>query len=84
MPALMSPKKVLDEYGLEVRCKLLEIAAVLDRYDRACAADPNSAPEDDLRLRRFRESLKILNDPQATANRAEQIALVFSEVMSDE
>ena len=79
MPALMPPKKVLDEYGLEVRCKLLEVAAILDRYDRACAADPANTPEDDLRLKRFRQSLAILSDAQAEPNRAEQIALVFSE-----
>ncbi len=79
MPALMPPKKVLDEYALEVRCKLIEIAAILDRYDRACAADPAGAPKDDDRLRRFRESLEILNKPHEAPNRAEQVALVFSD-----
>ncbi len=78
-PPLMKPNKVLDQYGLEVRCKLLEIAAVLDRYDRACAADPDAAPEDDRRLQRFRESLAVLSEPQADPNRAEQIALIFSD-----
>ena len=79
MPALMPPRKVLDTYALDVRCKLIEIAAILDRYDRAAAADPQSAPRDDDRLRRFREALSILNDPQATPDRAERVALVFSD-----
>ena len=75
---MLTPRQTLDEYGLEVRCKLLEIAAILDRYDRACQRDPENAPEDDVRLARFRRSLAILSEPQAEPNRAEQVALVFS------
>ena len=76
---MLSPRQTLDEYSLEVRCKLLEIAAVLDRYDRACARDPASAAPDDPRLARFRRSLAVLSSPQDQPNRAEQVALVFSD-----
>ena len=75
---MLTPKQTLDEYGLEVRCKLLEIAAILDRYDRACARDPDAAVGDDPRLARFRRSLDILSDVDATPDRAERVALVFS------
>lgn len=82
MPATvptMTPPAVLDAYALEVRCKLLEIAAILDRYDRGCQAHPEATPEDDPRLAAFRKALSVLHTPQADANRAEQIALIFSD-----
>ena len=73
----MPPGKVLDLYALEVRCKLLEIAAILDRHDRGRQAHPDAAA-DDPRLRRFRQSLAVLSEADAEPNRAEQIALIFS------
>ena len=76
---MLTPRQVIDAYYLEVRCKLLEIVAIMDRYDRACQREPAAAPEDDARLKKCRQSLSILNQPQAEANRAEQIALVFSD-----
>lgn len=76
---MLTPKQVIDEYYLEVRCKLLEIAAIMDRYDRACQRNPAAAPEDDARLKKCRQSLAILHQPQADPNRAEQVALVFSD-----
>ena len=76
---MLTPTQTLDEYSLEVRCKLLEIAAILDRYDRACAHDPDAAVSDDPRLARFRRSLAILGEPRATPDRAERVALVFSD-----
>jgi hypothetical protein len=75
----MKPTAVLDQYALEVRCKLLEVAAVLDRYDRACQAHPELTPEDDPRLVQFRQALAVLHSPQAEANRAEQVAMIYSE-----
>ena len=76
--AMLTPRQVIDAYYLEVRCKLLEIAAIMDRYDRACGREPDAAPENDPRLKKCRQSLAILNQPQPDPNRAEQIALVFS------
>jgi hypothetical protein len=75
---MLTPKQVIDEYNLEVRCKLLEIAAIMDRYDRA-RVRASADPTDDPRLARWRQSLVILNQPQVEANRAEQIALLFSD-----
>ena len=74
----MPPGKVMDLYALEVRCKLLEIAAILDRHDRGRHAHPDPAAADDPRLRRVREGLAILSEADAEPNRAERIALIYS------
>jgi hypothetical protein len=64
---------VVDEVFLQVRAKILEIGASLDRIARA---DEDSAQEDP-RLRRIRESIEILNTDGF--NRAERIQLIFSD-----
>lgn len=76
---MLTPPQVIDEYYLEVRCKLLEIAAIMDRYDRAKERDPSAAIDDDPRLAKCRASLEVLLDADTTPNRAEQVALVFSD-----
>ena len=78
----MKPKAVLDAYGLEVRCKLLEIAAILDRHDRGKATHGN-ATDGDARLEQFRKSLAVLSEEGATPDRAERIALIFSDTSAD-
>jgi hypothetical protein len=69
----MTARQVLDRYFLEVRCKLLEIAAVLDRIDRADGAE---ATADDPKLRGIRQALAVLSD--AEPDRAERIQMLFS------
>ncbi|MHC4995635.1 MAG: hypothetical protein ACYTGQ_11340 [Planctomycetota bacterium] len=76
---MLTPSQVVDEYYLEVRCKLLEIAAIMDRYDRAKERDPGGAIDDDPRLAKCSDALAVLTSPQTEANRAEQVALVFSD-----
>ena len=68
---LQSPGEVLDAYFLETRAKLLEIAANLDRVDRAggAASDP--------RITFILKSLTILQS--ATPHRAEQIQRLYSK-----
>ena len=39
--AMLKPSQVLDNYYLDTRCMLIEIAATLDRYDRAVGQDVN-------------------------------------------
>jgi len=66
-------RHVLDTYFLETRCKIIEIAANLDRIDRA----PNLHElRGDRRLVFLAEALKILES--ATPNRAEQILNLYS------
>jgi hypothetical protein len=63
----------LDNYFLEARSKLLDLAAILDRIGRgrdaaAVAADP--------RLERIRRALEVLRDE--SGGRAERIQQIFS------
>jgi hypothetical protein len=66
-------EQALDRYFLEARCKLLDVAAFLDRIGRgadaaAIAADP--------RLERIRQALEVLHDQ--SGGRAERIQQIFS------
>lgn len=64
---------VLDQEFLETRGKILEIAAALDRLDRA-PEHPGHHP--DPRLSQIRQALEALLRPEPT--RAETIQLIFS------
>lgn len=67
----LSAAELLDREFLEVRARLLETAAALDRIDRA-----SNGPLADERLAQIREALVVLQAP--VDNRAEQIQHVFS------
>ncbi len=58
----MTRQQIVDLYYLDARSKLIDLAAFLDRVERA-------EGEDDFRLRSFREALRILSesDPQKAA-----------------
>ena len=63
----LTARAVVDLYFMEHRAKLLDIAAFLDRLDRA-AADPTgpTGPKghDDVRVRALRRALPLLLDGQ--------------------
>ncbi len=63
--------EVLDREFLLVRAKLLEIAATLDRMDRA-----DGTAADDPRMQRIRQALGILQADES--ERAEKIQMLFS------
>lgn len=69
----LGPKEITDEYFIENRNRILEIAAFLDRLDRA---DPARHARD-FRMRAFAEALKILaaDHPEYLA----QIQLLLSD-----
>ena len=67
----LSSTAALDAYFLEARCKILDLAAILDRIGRG-GADVN----DDARLEKVREALAVLAD--ASPARAERVQQVFS------
>lgn len=75
----MTPKEILDRYFLETRARLLEIAAHLDRIDRAAqASDSNGAARtvEDSRRKQIEAALAILAEEDP--GRAERIQQLFS------
>lgn len=70
----LSAAEAIDKYFLEARCKLLDLAAILDRIDRG-ANGPAVAK--DARVGRIREALTVLLN--APAARAEQVQQLFSQ-----
>ncbi len=74
MTSRMTGNEILDTVFLEVRAKLLEVGASLDRVARA---DEGGTLENDSRLEKIRASLRILGDDGF--DRAEQIQRLFSD-----
>lgn len=63
----------LDQYFLDARCRLLDLAAILDRIGRGSDAGQADA---DPRLARIRQALEVLHDQ--SGGRAERIQQIFS------
>ena len=74
-PTPMTADAVLDREFLEMRAKILQLAASFDRLDRG-----EGGINDDRRMELIREALKLLEDPNA--GRAEKIQLLFSREYS--
>jgi hypothetical protein len=72
-PTPVPAAKALDAWFLEVRCKILEVAATLDRIGRGAGA---SALDEDARLAKIRQALEVLLD--RSGGRAERIQQIFS------
>jgi len=68
----LSPRELVDEFFIENRTKLLEIAAFLDRLDRA---DPSYA-DGDFRMKAFTEALAGLG---RKGNRLDYIQMLLSD-----
>jgi hypothetical protein len=76
IPSPKTGRELVDEYFIENRTRLLEIAAFLDRLDRA---EPGMA-ERDFRARALREALAVLVDDAASeATRVERVQSIFSD-----
>ena len=71
MNSPMSAPQILEREFLEIRAKLLELAAALDRLDRA-----EGSVRDDSRIESIQRSIEVL--ARDKDERAEQIQLVFS------
>ncbi|HAF59136.1 MAG TPA: hypothetical protein DCL00_06060 [Opitutae bacterium] len=77
---MLSPKQTLDTYYLEARRDLLEVAALLDRYDEAVNRAGGPA-DDESRLKVLREAMEVLaqgDHPQP--NRTELLLEHFSKI----
>jgi hypothetical protein len=57
----LTPRQVIEKYFIEHRAKLIDVAAFLDRIDRAADTHGTTA-EDDFRLHAFRCALDLLTD----------------------
>ena len=72
----LSPKEIVDEYFIENRTRLLEIAAFLDRLDRA---DPAYGSRD-FRMKAFAEALTAV---AAGNGRLDRLQMLFSDPTTD-
>jgi hypothetical protein len=73
MPNFRTKQEVLNRDFLETRCKVLELAASLDRIDRASRSGAESP---DSRLAQLRQALEALLEPGP--GRAETVQRIFS------
>jgi len=69
----MNRSEVIDEYFIENRTKLLDLAAFLDRLDRSEA----DSGEIDYRLEAFRRALDLLTS--RAPSRVREIQMIFSD-----
>ncbi len=75
---MLTARETLDTYFLDTRCMLLEIAATLDRLDRAEQGGGDAAA--DVRLQQIYDSLAILAQSDTTPDRAERLLNLFTDV----
>lgn len=71
---VMTRQQVLDLYFLDARSKLIDLAAFLDRVERASG-------EDDFRIRAFRDALRNLSGTKQ--EKAREVLLIFSDPTSE-
>jgi hypothetical protein len=65
----MTRQQVLDLYFMDARCKLIDLAAFMDRLDRGSG-------QEDFRMEAFRKALRELDAP---TGRAEKVLLALSD-----
>jgi hypothetical protein len=70
MPDAASALEVMEREFLQIRCRLLDLAAMLDRVSRA------GLPADDRRWQQIQEALRSLGD--TSADHAERVQMAFS------
>ena len=76
IPSPKTGRELVDEYFIENRTRLLEIAAFLDRLDRTDAA----LVDRDFRVRAFRDALRLLEDAAGESQtRVERIQHLLSD-----
>lgn len=70
----LTTSQIIDEYFIENRTRILDLASYLDRLLRS--ADGQPAPED-FRMQAFKQALQILSSDEP--NKVDHIQLVFSD-----
>lgn len=77
---MLTPDQILDQYYLEARRDLLEIAALLDRYDAAVERDGSPASDGE-KLTILRRALTHLSDSEDTSGeRTKTLLELFAEI----
>ncbi len=77
---MMNRNLVLERYYLDCRCMLLELAATLDRHDRAPAASGVGEAADE-RLALLQQAIHVLANPSAQPDRAKRILQMLSDTV---
>lgn len=72
-PSPLSPVELVDEYFIESRNRIIEVAAFLDRLDRADSAIARS----DYRVRALADAIAVLSSTSST--RVQDIQLLLSD-----
>ncbi len=70
---MFDANEVLAREQLKIRAKIIEIAAILDRIDRA-----NGEVDHDPRMLEIRKSLEVLSSFKSDINRAAEIQMIYS------
>ncbi len=73
----LTQRQLIDEYFMEHRVQVLELAAFLDRLERARELDA----QDDFRLRAIRDALTVVAGDGGA--RVERVQMVFSDPSTD-
>ena len=76
---MFDAEAVLSREQFKIRAKLIEIAAILDRIDRA-----NGEVHDDPRMMEIRKSLEVLSGSNGDSNRAAEIQMIYSRTFDAE
>ena len=71
----LTQRQLVEEYFIEHRTKILDIAAFLDRFDRASERDG----ADDFRIVAFRQALAALLDADDSSTRMQRVQLLLSD-----
>lgn len=69
----LTQRELIDTYFMEHRVQVLDLAAFLDRIDRARELDA----EDDFRLRSIRATVAVLADGEG--DRTQRVQMLFSD-----
>ncbi|OUT68769.1 MAG: hypothetical protein CBB70_04945 [Planctomycetaceae bacterium TMED10] len=72
-PAIFDAQAILTREQFKIRAKLIEIAAILDRIDRA-----DGAVDHDRRMLEIRKSLEVLSVTDSDSDRAARIQMIYS------
>ena len=73
----LTQRELIDEYFMEERVKVIDLAAFLDRLERAREIDASS----DFRLRSIRDALAVLAGDQG--GRVQHVQMIFSDPRSE-